>query len=65
MPSAGFVSEIWMRGRRATPKQRLVCGPRLAWVTRDELPDLVVDTSLADNHVLTGHGAAEAVRFPL
>ena len=48
-----------MRGRRATPKQRLVCGPCLAWVTRDELVDLVVDTSPADNHVLIGHGVAE------
>ena len=48
-----------MRGRRATPKQRLVCGPCLAWVTRDERADLVVDTSPADDHVLTGPGAAE------
>ena len=61
-----------MHGRRATPKQRLVCGPCLAWVTRDELADLVVDTSPVDDHVLTGHGAAEVVyanlaevRFPL
>ena len=28
-------------------------------VTRDKLADLVVDTSPADKHVLTGHGAAE------
>ena len=28
-------------------------------VTRDELADLVVDTSPADKHVLTGPGAAE------
>ena len=28
-------------------------------VTRDELADLVVDTSPADKHVLTGHGATE------
>ena len=48
-----------MRGRRATPKQRLVCGPCLAWVTRDECADLVVDTSAADDQVFTGHGAAE------
>ena len=54
-----------MRGRETAPNLRLVCGPRLAWVTRDELADLVVDTSLADNHVLTGHGAAEAVRAQL
>ena len=50
-----------MRGRVADTNLRLVCGPCLAWVTRDELADLVVDTSLADNHVLTGHGAAEVV----
>ena len=31
----------------------------MARVKRDELADLVVDTSLADKHVLTGHGAAE------
>ena len=54
-----------MRGRETAPNLRLVCGPCLAWVTRDELADLVVDTSLADNHVLTGHGAAEAVRAQL
>ena len=47
------VHEIWMRGRRATPKQRLVCGPCLAWVTRYELADLVGDTSPADKHVFT------------
>ena len=39
-----------MRGRRATPKQRLVCGPCLAWVTRDERAELVGDTSPADDH---------------
>ena len=54
-----------MRGSVTDANLRLVCGPCLAWMTRDELGDLVVDTSLADNHVLTGHGAAEAVRFPL
>ena len=48
-----------MRGRRATPKQRLVCGPCLAWVTRDGRADLVVDSSPAHDHVLTGPGAAE------
>ena len=61
MPSAGFVSEIWMRGRRATPKQRLVCGPCLAWVTRDVLADLIEDTNPTDNHGLTGHGCAADV----
>jgi hypothetical protein len=50
-----------MRGRETAPNLRLVCGPRLAWVTRDELADLVVDTSPVDDHVLTGHGAAEVV----
>ena len=48
-----------MRGRKASPKQRLVCGPCLSWVTRDELADLVVDPSPADDHVLTVLGAAE------
>ena len=48
-----------MRGRETAPNLRLVCGPCLAWVTRDELADLVVDTSPVDDHVLTGHGAAE------
>ena len=55
------VHEIWMRGRRATPKQRLVCGPCLAWVTRDVLADLIEDTNPTDNHGLTGHGCAADV----
>ena len=66
------VHEIWMRGRVTDTNLRVVCGPCLAWVTRDELADLVVDTSPVDDHVLTGHGAAEVVyanlaevRFPL
>ena len=50
-----------MRGRETTEHLRLVCGPCLAWVTRYELADLVVDTSPVDDHVLTGHGAAEVV----
>ena len=48
-----------MRGRVTDTNLRVVCGPCLAWVTRDERADLVGDTSPADDHVFTGHGAAE------
>ena len=50
-----------MRGRETTENLRFVCGPCLAWVTRDQLADLVVSTSPVDNHVLTDHGGAEVV----